>query len=223
MNEKRYENGGNVQWDCQCCECGKITPLLSAHIRGTVKTCRCNRAVDLTGQVFGHLTVLSRIGYVASVKKTMNVCECSCGNIIERSNVALLDNNTKSCGCKKSELISIDLGGSGIPYENAEDSEFIRHSQEYTSWGSACLKRDGFKCQLSGIRGDHVHHKQSLSSIIKTYGITKENYLEYSNYLFDLSNGVTLSKDLHDKFHLLFGKENTPEQFSIFTEGLSLV
>ena len=63
------------------------------------------KLIDLTGQKFGKLTVISR----ATDKKYNNphwICSCSCGNI---DNIIVSGNNlrqgrVKSCGCLRREL-----------------------------------------------------------------------------------------------------------------------
>ena len=55
-------------------------------------------SVDLTGKIFGKLTVVGKAG-----KKFMDgwLCECECGGQTVLLNTALVTGNTKSCGCRK--------------------------------------------------------------------------------------------------------------------------
>lgn len=71
-------------------------------------------------------------------------------------------------------------------------------------WYQAVLKRDNFTCVISGSKGNcSAHHLYSFSS--------------YPDLQFELSNGITLSKGLHDEFHAVYGYgNNTLEQFSAF-------
>lgn len=100
QREARY-----VVWRCRC-DCGRECMVNTKHLqRGTITDCGCipktnakrgNIAEDLTGQVFGELTVLSR----AENKKgrTMWLCQCTCGQkkiVMARS---LKAGKTKSCG-----------------------------------------------------------------------------------------------------------------------------
>lgn len=58
---------------------------------------------DLTGQVFGRLTVIVRSG-TNKDKKAVWLCRCACGNTKEVLSERLcLSNNTRSCGCLKTE------------------------------------------------------------------------------------------------------------------------
>lgn len=60
---------------------------------------------DLSGLRFGYWTVL----YRASNSKNGNImwtCKCDCGTIKDVRGSALTQNKTKSCGCKRDELLS---------------------------------------------------------------------------------------------------------------------
>ena len=97
---------GRTQYLCTCdCEAGKLckvsyTSLNTEH----VKSCGCIKTIeDLTGQVYGKLTVLGR-----SEEKTPDghiywVCKCSCkdGTITRATTGHLQHNNVTSCGCSK--------------------------------------------------------------------------------------------------------------------------
>ena len=55
------------------------------------------RAIDLTGQRFGRLTVVERAGTAGS--NATWLCNCDCGNVKIVSARSLKTGNTKSCGC----------------------------------------------------------------------------------------------------------------------------
>lgn len=61
--------------------------------------------IDLTGQRFGRLTVIKRVGSDKN-HYALWECQCDCGNTTVTSSNHLLHNNTKSCGCFKRELSS---------------------------------------------------------------------------------------------------------------------
>ena len=103
-----------VYWKCQC-DCGNITAVRATSLKsGVTKSCGCYRvekshnnkgreAIDLTGQQFGKLTVLSRDGYDNN-HKIMWRCQCNCGNITRVRGNDLRTNKIISCGCYKNEL-----------------------------------------------------------------------------------------------------------------------
>lgn len=90
-------------YTCQC-DCGNIVDVRASQlIRGIVKSCGCLRKIpnkfdDLTGQRFGNLTVLERIG--TKWKSPYWKCKCDCGNYTNATSANLRSGNVKSCGCK---------------------------------------------------------------------------------------------------------------------------
>jgi len=105
LEPTKKRNNNFVVWRCQC-ECGNIAEVSASRLRsGNTKSCGCLHKIagqknthDLTGQVFGRLTVL------APTEKRSNSfvvwrCQCECGNITEVSASNLRNGNTKSCGC----------------------------------------------------------------------------------------------------------------------------
>lgn len=76
--------------------------------------------IDLTGQVFGRLTVLYRSGSFPD-KQAGWTCSCECGNTTRVPSNALRRGNTKSCGCLK--------------VDHLRQHGLSKHSG-YTSWTS---------------------------------------------------------------------------------------
>lgn len=104
-----------VTWECVC-DCGNITNVTSQSLRtGSTKSCGClqkerpdgytaNNFIDLTGEHFGRLTVISREGK----NKRGNAlwrCKCDCGNETIVLGARLRNGKTKSCGCLKEEFL----------------------------------------------------------------------------------------------------------------------
>ena len=79
----------------------------------------------------------------------------------------------------------------------------IRNLRKTISWKKAVLKRDEWNCNKCGdIELLEVHHKISVSEIIKSFNIkTIEDALE-CKLLFDMTNGETLCSKCHKKEHL---------------------
>ena len=74
--------------------------------------------IDLTGKVFGQLTVIGRDYETQKIKnevKPIWKCQCTCGNIISVLGKSLRDGKTISCGCAASkrakEINFIDITG----------------------------------------------------------------------------------------------------------------
>lgn len=65
----------------------------------------CNSLKDLTGQTFGYLTVVKRQGSSKSGNSRW-LCNCVCGKETTVTSSHLKSGDTKSCGCRKKELLS---------------------------------------------------------------------------------------------------------------------
>ncbi len=84
-------------------------------------------------------------------------------------------------------------------------NDTIRKSLEVKLWRKACMERDNFTCQKTGIRGGEleVHHIN--------------NFASFPELRTSIENGITLSKDAHKEFHKIYGKKNnTKEQLDEF-------
>lgn len=57
-----------------------------------------SKYIDLTGQTFGRLTAIRKVGRT-KYKHTLWFCKCSCGNEITTTTQSLRKGATKSCGC----------------------------------------------------------------------------------------------------------------------------
>lgn len=68
------------------------------------------KPIDLTGKRFGRLTVIkkepSRLTPSGAIYAVW-LCECDCGNHITTATQSLRSGRTKSCGCARSELLTI--------------------------------------------------------------------------------------------------------------------
>ena len=83
------------------------------------------KLIDLTGQVFGRLTVLQRAKTVN--KRTMWTCKCECGNEITAEAYNLKTGHTQSCGCFQKEATSA-----------ASKTHGKKHTRLYRIWN--CMK-----------------------------------------------------------------------------------
>jgi hypothetical protein len=94
-------------WLCRC-ECGNDKTVRSSHLMiGSTQSCGCITTFhDLTGQTFGRLTALSR-AEDSKCGRSRWLCSCTCGNEGTIQSCSLINGNTKSCGCFKSEQSSL--------------------------------------------------------------------------------------------------------------------
>jgi len=102
-----------VIWRC-ICECGNFIDVASGNLQsGNTQSCGCYKRErttetnkkDLTGQVFGRLTVLEDAGRTKQSKVIWR-CLCECGNITNAITASLQSGNTQSCGCLQKERTS---------------------------------------------------------------------------------------------------------------------
>lgn len=85
------------------------------------------------------------------------------------------------------------------------ENERIRKSIEYKLFRKVCLERDNFTDAKTGQRGGRlvVHHIN--------------NFADYPELRLAIDNGITLSKESHELFHKIYGKNNnTKEQLYEF-------
>lgn len=62
------------------------------------------KLIDLTGQRFGRLVVIERVGSDKQKRATW-LCRCDCGREHVVASSYLINGDIKSCGCTKSELL----------------------------------------------------------------------------------------------------------------------
>lgn len=102
---------GSSYWLCECDCQNKSKIVVRGHdlINNHTSSCGCMRrdANDITGQIFGRLTVLG-IDRITERGRTYWLCECSCDNKTRISvrRDGLVSGSTLSCGCLQREVIS---------------------------------------------------------------------------------------------------------------------
>lgn len=84
----------------------------------------------------------------------------------------------------------------------------IRYCEEMTLWREAVLKRDNYTCWMTGQHGGdlQVHHIIPFKELLKKHNITSLEQARNTVELWDIANGMTLSKLAHKWYHDLWGK-----------------
>lgn len=119
-------------WECLC-SCGRMVEVSSQDLKsGNTRSCSCLRVEiesakrrDITGEVFGRLTVTQFYG-ISKSAHALWICRCSCGTVKVVGASNLFTGKTTSCGCvqrERSAAAKITHGESGP-----------RSSPEYTAW-----------------------------------------------------------------------------------------
>ena len=109
-------NKNGTLWRCVC-DCGNFHLAYTSNlISGHTKSCGClkveygkSKLIDLTGQVFGLLTVIDRVDKNKNINDE-NVywnCLCECGNKTRVSGMSLKRGTSQSCGCYAKKLRTI--------------------------------------------------------------------------------------------------------------------
>lgn len=165
---KRDKNDANYRRKYICkCTCDKHTirsiPLTNL-LKGTSRSCGCIQRElasklglkDLTGQVFGRLTVLRRAPNL-SRGNTRWVCQCSCKDhtIVTVDGSALKRGMTRSCGClhRETAVIQGRIRGKANAKWTEEESIILSH---YTSMMTRCYNKRSNGYQFWGGRGIRV-------------------------------------------------------------------
>lgn len=126
--------GRQAMWECRC-DCGKIVNVRGTSLRyGEVSSCgsgACRGSEkDMTGMVFGKLTVVSKSNFKNSYSNhTYWNCKCECGNTCIVMGANLRKGNTTSCGCllsKGEEVIGNLLEDADIYYKSQKTFESCR-------------------------------------------------------------------------------------------------
>ena len=235
ISRSRKVKSRRTYWDV-ICDCGRERTVRSDGLKsGDTRSCGClqkeiTRAVgklrvgeanpfwggnDLTGQRFGRLLVIERLDKRVC-DNVVYLCKCECGNFKEIMSSSLVGGHTKSCGCLQKETVSemckarIGELHPGWNHELTDkDRRRTREYREYREWRAEVYDRDNYTCQRCGdnIGGTLIAHH------IEGYNLNKGLRTE-------LSNGVTLCSDCHNKFHGIYGRgNNTSQQFAEFMEN----
>lgn len=142
------------RWVCKC-DCGAIKTLYGSELRrGRSKSCGCELKVDLTGQVFGKLTVIAR-----SKSPQKWLCRCECGKLKDVFHGHLISGRTCSCGqfpCKN------------VPFEDLSGQKFGLLTVIERDWYKDSSKGIYFKCQcecgnIKSILGQHLKKESIIS------------------------------------------------------------
>lgn len=108
-------DGVKQRTKCKCrCECGNEVVKTYDSLKKSnneMQSCGCifslakseSTSTPVIGQKFGRLTVIDE--YYKDGKRRV-LCQCDCGNVVERIKTEVTSGHTKSCGCLWKETIS---------------------------------------------------------------------------------------------------------------------
>ena len=192
---------------------------------------------DLTGQVFGRLTVLSfshfHISKSGKTKITMWNCECSCPerNHVVVSRKLLQSGNTRSCGCLRREVASTknlqkrkynsyDLSGEyGIGY-TLKGEEFWFDKEDYDKIKDYCWYYDYYGYLCTNIPKTEDDPRRRITFHIYVFGDHDENMVVDHIYHPDdaLANKIDNRKQ---NLRLVTRSQNSQNQVPLRTNNTS--
>lgn len=176
-------------WMCEC-ECGNVVDVLQDKL-GRTKSCGCIRhnkpfsARDLSGQIFGRLTVEGECGFVrvgvAQKRRKKVRCRCTCGKVVEITELGLLSGNTSSCGCLRVDTMKklkfVDL--TGRSFGRVVVMKFIGSKNRNNIWECVCNCGSVFNARASNLYSGNTEScgclkqeritKHGLSGDLKLY------------------------------------------------------
>ena len=184
------------------------------------------RKIDLTGNMYGRLTVLNDGGRTPTGQVIWK-CICTCGNIVNVRSNNLRGGRSQSCGCLARERTKefnkrfwknriwteelkekwskahrgTNIGENNYNWKGGVSTKNMvdRSSSFWKECKAKVLKRDNYKCVICGVNNKKLqaHHLKSFS--------------DYPKLRFDISNGVTICKNCHEEFHNRYGRKRFTE------------
>ena len=98
----------------------------------------------------------------------------------------------------------------------------IRSSLKNKEWKIKIFIRDNRICRKTGLKGKiEVHHIKNFAKIIMENNIKTLEDAEKCEELWNIKNGVVLLKEVHAKFHQIYGRvDNNYEQLEKFNGNI---
>lgn len=177
------------------------------------------KAIDLTGQVFGRLTVLYRNGSDKNQRALWH-CKCICGNEVDIVSQSLTKGATKSCGCLQKEyLIKKNLESNSI-----EIGKTYNYLTPIRNLGLKCAtknsqKRRSYylcKCELCG-KEVEITGNDLISGHVKSCGCYNQSYGELEIEKFLQQRNISYVREY--KFNDLINKKPLRFDFGIINNN----
>ena len=215
---KRIENStgsksvssGYVQYECKC-DCGNTCIVKAGNLSsGDTKSCGClntdrrkERAIDLTGQVFGRLTVVRRADNNEDGRVCW-LCKCACGNECVVKSNSLLTGHTSSCGCLRLENLRAAITKWTPEERSILDDHFSGMIQRcYNSNNPAYHDYGGRGIKICDEWLDPIKGRRNFVEWAKAngyaHGLTIERIDVNGNYCPDNCSWISLSQQQQNK------------------------
>lgn len=120
------------------------------------------KAKDLTGRVFGKLTVVKPVGFNKH-NAVIWECQCSCGTVTNSMSSYMIRGTKVSCGCRRSEASKeywsrTPTWNQGKTYQIKSDTDVFKGA---VGWREAAIRARGDACEICGWNEAtcDVHHR----------------------------------------------------------------
>lgn len=124
------------------------------------------------------------------------------------------DGKTYCANCAVKVLRSGENSNLWKPNKSRDQRIIDRAYPEYNEFVKRVLARDNYTCQVTG--------KSSKEATLIVHHLDSYDWCEDKRT--DVTNGITLSEDIHKAFHAKYGRgNNTKEQFEEFLGGIELM
>lgn len=184
-----------------CPLCSKTFISRADHI-GKTKSCQeCSQAyrfIDISGQRFGRLVALERVGGTLApngTRQSMWKCRCDCGNETVVKYIALTSVNTRSCGCWEEENRHTNMQKSIEQRRKSASMSFMGNLEAhplYRTWKSMLMR-----CNNPNVKGYKHYGGRGIKVCDRWSG-----HLGFENFVNDMGErpvGTTLDRIDYNK------------------------
>lgn len=193
-------NKTKVKAQCYCGNYFMVKP--NQVFTGNTSSCGCyrksigsQRALNIQNEKFGRLLVLEKTD-LRIHHSVVWKCLCDCGNYKNVSAYSLRSGETRSCGCLRPDMMLGVNNHCWNPNLTQEDRIKSRKTKKDTKWRKSVYTKDNYTCQVCGAKNCklNAHHL--------------DGWAENPELRYDVTNGVTLCINCHNKFHSIYGKKS---------------
>ncbi|MGF9893297.1 HNH endonuclease [Priestia megaterium] len=210
LEDKYINNQTKMKYICNC---GKESAIKFSSFKdgGRCKECGIEK-VAASSRKYTIETVrieLEKFGYKFVDKKYKNtntrfLCECPKGHRYRIRIIDFLDGR-RCFECFKER----NRGSNHHRWNPDLDEDYRMNNRKlipgYPDWVQSVFERDGYECQCCSVKGGKLNAHHIL------------NFSNHKELRLEISNGITLCKECHKKFHQTYGiKNNTKEQLDEF-------
>ena len=216
IEKGKVDKHGHRYWVCKC-ECGTIKEISGTNlIENKTLSCGClhgeltseKHFIDISGETFGFLTALKRVGTIGEEVKYL--CQCNnCGNTVIVAKGNLISGHTVSCGCLKSVgeyTIRKYLLDNNISFK----TEYIFKDLPNRRFDFAIFEENKLKCLIEYDGKQHFEYVNTWHKDRQTF-LEAQNRDRQKNELCEKMNitlhRITYKDNIEDRLNEIFYQE----------------